>query len=139
MDGLKWSPSYETGHPEIDSDHRNLFALVEAIREGLAKRDAGPIISLVQDFIDASERHFAKEEKILVRLGFPDIDAHRIYHASLLAKARQLRDVCGAEIDSEKADACYKELIAFLIDDVIKGDSQFKSYLDHYGIARREP
>jgi len=138
VDGLKWSSAYETGHPEIDSDHRNLFALVEGIREGLAKRDPGLTSSLVQEFIDASARHYAKEEEILVGLSFPDIDAHRVYHASLLAKAKQLRQVCAGEIDPEKADACYKELVAFLIDDVIKGDSQFMSYLSQYGVARKE-
>lgn len=136
MDGFKWLPSYEIGHAEIDGDHRHLFKLVEAIRGGLAKRDSGLTGAEVQKFIDAAEKHFAREEEILAQAGFPEIDRHKAYHTSLLTKAKQLGRICGTEIDPKKADACYGELISFLVDDVVRGDSQFKSYLEHRGVTR---
>ena len=138
MNHLKWSPAFETGVAEIDDDHRNLFALAEAIREGVAKRNTALISVPAQAFIDAAEKHFAREEEILVRVAFPDIDGHKVYHASLLTKAKQLKQVCDVEMDPEKAKACYDEVITFLIDDVVRGDSQFKSYVNHYGFARRK-
>lgn len=138
MDHLKWSPTFETGVPEIDDDHRKLFALVEAIREGIAKRDTTLTRASVKEFIVAAENHFTKEEEILVRIGFPDIDAHKVSHASLVTKATQLKQVCNGEMDPEKASACYDEIVAFLLDDIVRGDSQFKSYLNHYGFAGRK-
>lgn len=138
MDGFKWLPSYETGDAEIDSDHRKLFALVETIREGLATLDARSTNAAVQEFIDAAAEHFAREEEILVRVSFPGLDDHRVYHTSLLAKAKQLGKICSTESDPKKASACYDKLIAFLVDDVVRGDSQFKSYLDHFRAAHKE-
>lgn len=135
MDGLKWSKTFETGVPEIDGEHRHLFALAESIGEELGRGDLRLSEAKVRDFIDAAESHFANEEKILVRIGFPDVEDHRVYHASLVAKAKQLREVCHVEKTIEKADACYHEVLAFLVDDVVRGDTQFKSYLHHHGLG----
>jgi len=136
MDALKWSRTFETGVAEIDDDHRHLFLLAEAIRESVAKRDLGQSSTTVQRFIAAAEKHFVREESILAQTGFPDLAGHKVYHASLVAKARQLRLVCDIELDFAKADACYAELVAFLVDDDVRGDSQFKSYLQNRGPAR---
>lgn len=137
VDGFKWSPAFETGEPEIDKDHRALFALANSIGEDVGKRGSCSCSAHVKDFIDLAERHFAKEEKILARFGFPDLEAHKVYHASLLAQANRLKQVCDAATDPEAAEACYGELVAFLVDDIVRGDSQFKSYLDHHGFIAR--
>jgi hemerythrin len=136
MDALKWSQTFETGVTEIDDDHRHLFRLADAVRESIVKEDMAQSSTTLQHFIDAAQQHFVREERILAQLGFPDLAAHKVYHSSLVAKARQLRLVCDIEVNAAKADACYTELVAFLIDDVVRGDSQFKSYLQHYGSDR---
>ena len=136
MDALKWSRTFDTGVAEIDDDHRHLFLLAEAVRESVAKRDLGRSGTTVRHFIDAAEKHFVREETILAQAGFPDLAGHKVYHASLVAKARQLGLACDIEMDVAKADACYAELVAFLIDDVVRGDSQFKSYLQNHGPGR---
>jgi hemerythrin-like metal-binding protein len=138
VDGLTWLPSFETGVPEIDDDHRKLWALANGIRDGIDALDSELTGARVQDFIGTAEKHFALEEDILARSGYPDLEAHKRYHTSLLAKARQLSLVCDAEMDPKKAGACYAELVAFLIDDVVRGDSQFKSHLDYHGFVRKK-
>lgn len=137
MEQLKWSPNYETGVADIDQDHRRLFALADAIYEGVTTRDAAQTAHRVQSFIGACKAHFAWEEDVLARAGFPGLESHRVYHTSLLAKADELRRVCDVEIDLEKAQSCYEEVIAFLIDDVLKGDVAFNSYLDYFKGGRR--
>jgi hypothetical protein len=44
-----------------------------------------------------------------------------------------LREACSLEQAAKKADACYHEVLAFLVADVIRGDTQFTSYLHHHG------
>jgi hemerythrin len=136
MDRFKWSPLFETGIADIDGDHRALIALATAIGDGLARRDER-FRATLQEFIDAAEKHFTKEEDILGRAGFPDLDAHKAYHASLLTRAKELRKICDAEGDAEQAASCYSGLVDFLIDDVVRGDTQFKSFLDHRGLTDR--
>ncbi len=137
MDRLKWSTSFEIGVDDIDSDHRNLFVLARAIDAGLSRRDAALTAALVQKFIDGCEAHFAREEQYLRRAGYPQVDSHRHYHAVLLDKAKALREVCDAKSDPTDAHRCYDEVIAFLIDDVVRGDMMFKSFLDDRGLTRQ--
>ncbi len=133
MDGLKWSAAFETGLAEIDSEHRHMFALANSVGDALAQRDFSLADARVREFIAAAEAHFAHEEAILARVGFPDLAAHKRYHASLVEKARRLREICRIEEVAGKADACYHEVLAFLVDDVIRGDTQFTSYLSDRG------
>lgn len=136
MNNLRWSPTFETGVAEIDDDHRTMFALATAIGDGIAKRDEA-FRAALQQFIALAERHFAKEEGILVRAGYPGVDKHKAYHAALLAKAQQLKAICDGKDDPTQAGECYIALVDFLIDDVVRGDTQFKSFLDTEGLARK--
>jgi hemerythrin len=135
MDKLTWSPAFETGVADIDSDHRTMFALANEIGEGIAKQDK-TFRAKLQRFIALTEAHFAREEELLVRSGYPDAEAHKAYHASLMAKAQELKAICDAKGDSEQAGGCYLALVDFLIDDVVRGDTQFKSHLDDRGLTR---
>lgn len=132
MERLKWSPTYETGVPEIDDDHLKLFVFADSIHEGLVKRDSSLTRRQIEEFIARCKRHFAVEEAVLVRAGFPGLEAHKAYHASLLARANELRQICDVEIDFDKANACYEEVVSFLIDDVLRGDVAFNSYLHYF-------
>lgn len=137
MERLKWSPTYETGVADIDQDHRRLFALADAIYEGVAQRDATLTAQQVQGFIEACKTHFAWEEDVLARAGFPGLEGHKVYHTSLLAKADELRRSCDVETDLDKAHDCYEEVVAFLIDDVLRGDIEFNSYLAYFKGGRK--
>lgn len=134
MHNLRWSPTFETGVAEIDDDHRAMFALATEIGDGIAKQDAG-FRTALQQFIALAELHFAKEEDILVRAGYPNVDRHKAYHTALLTKARQLKAVCDRKDDPAQAGKCYGALVEFLIDDVVRGDTQFKSFLDAEGLT----
>ena len=134
MDRFKWSPTFETGIGEIDDDHRKLFALADVIRDVLAS-NAATGASLVDEFIEESRAHFRREEAVLARIGFPNRDQHIGYHNSLIAKAEELKRICSAEDDPVRAQSCYEGLIGFLVDDVIRGDSRFKSYVHHHGFS----
>ena len=136
MKPLAWSPTFETGIAEIDEDHRRLFALAESIRDSMTRQDRNHCVALVHEFIGAAENHFAKEEAILDRADYPEAGAHKSYHAKLQDKATRLKQVCDVEQDPQKAKECYDELIVFLIDDVVRGDTQFKSHLEERGYTR---
>lgn len=133
MARLKWSETYETGIAEIDNEHRRLFALAESIGDALVGQDLHLADLKIQDFIAAAQAHFASEEAILTREGFPGLDAHKRYHATLVDTAKRLREICSVERAATKADSCYHEVLAFLVDDVIRGDTQFTSYLKDRG------
>lgn len=133
---LEWSPAFDIGVEEIDSAHRRLFAMVHEIRNALEKQDRGLCRTRVEAFIRAAEKHFTEEEELLARVGYAEAEEHKAYHAALLNKAKRLKDVCNEEMKEGEAEDCYSEVMAFLFDDVVGGDKQFKSYLDHIGLTK---
>lgn len=134
---FEWLPVFEIGVPEIDDAHRHLFLLANEISEAIERQDRALCRVRIQAFIEASESHFAAEEKFLARVGYFDTESHRQYHATLLTKAKKIKQVCDDEMDRGVVNGqCYREVMAFLIDDVIRGDRSFKSYLDDQGLTR---
>lgn len=139
MSKFEWLPIFEVGVPEIDDAHRHLFALANEINEAIERKDCDLSRARVQVFIEASENHFAAEEKFLAKVGYVETESHRHYHAALLTKAKKVKQMCDDEMNRGQVKGeCYREVMAFLIDDVIRGDKTFKSYLDDKGIARGE-
>src|SRR6185436_3700280 len=78
IEPFPWLPVLEMGNEEIDRDHR------EAVEEGnhlirlLNARDSwAETVEMLRRSRDRSTRHFANEDKILKRAGYPGADAHR--------------------------------------------------------------
>ncbi|MFZ0694785.1 MAG: hypothetical protein WAN51_11680, partial [Alphaproteobacteria bacterium] len=97
-------------------------------RKNLEKPDLNLCRADVQAFIEASKDYFGKEEALLRRIGFPEVNEHTVYHASLLNHATELMRVCNDGISLPHVKACYDKVVGFLIDDVVRGDSGIKAY-----------
>ncbi|MDO8607386.1 MAG: hemerythrin family protein [Phaeospirillum sp.] len=124
------------GHPEIDQDHANLARIIDAIADSLDE-DGGTDACkrLLASFIEAATLHFSREEHILGEIGFPGLDRHRLYHEELLEQAVRVKQNCDAMVERHHLRGCFEEMARFLIDDVIRGDMEFVSFLQERGIV----
>ncbi|MGB8276066.1 MAG: hemerythrin domain-containing protein [Alphaproteobacteria bacterium] len=138
MDGFEWSPTFEIGVPEIDDDHRHLFDLAREIQAAVEEGEPAKCRALVEGFIDASQSHFAAEERFLARIRYEEFETHRKYHASLVTKARKLKQSCDEATRRGEVAECYLEVVGFLIDDILRGDIKLKSYFNHHGPSRQK-
>ena len=91
--------------------------------------------ALVKAFLEAAGTHFAEEEEYLRRAGYSDVAQHEAHHAVLLAKAAALEELCEDGLRGREAEKYYGDLLAFVIDEVVRADHKFKSYLDHKGLT----
>jgi hemerythrin-like metal-binding protein len=129
---LEWSPAFELGMRQFDDDHRKLFEIVNDVGSSIEARDYSRCHVLCGQFVSTFERHLAEEESYLVRIGFPDIQGHQALHARLMSEAQALKTACDAPGDGRLMKACHERMLNCLIDDVVGGDSQFKSYIENY-------
>lgn len=136
MAKLAWTPGFELGIEEIDEEHRQIFDVVVQIEESIERHDMARCSKLVSDFMDKIEQHFVNEESYLTRIGYPKIEDHSQYHQRLLSKAQVLKKICDSEIELGRIEQCYEETVSLLLDDVVRGDSEFKSFLEHKGLAK---
>jgi hemerythrin-like metal-binding protein len=88
---LTWKDSFNSGHPELDAQHRGLFAvaneLAAAARAGHSKAE---IMAIVHRLMDDVVHHFRHEEQLLEQVGFVELDEHAAEHARLVARGRAI-------------------------------------------------
>jgi hemerythrin len=76
----QWDPRLSVGNAALDAQHRNLLEHCNALADCLA--EAGPegerkFRQLFEELMTLSREHFAAEEALLARGGYPDLEAHR--------------------------------------------------------------
>jgi hemerythrin-like metal-binding protein len=112
---FSWSPSYESGHPVIDGQHRRLFGLAnEAIVALIDKQPKAVEELLLSKLAAHMAQHFYTEETALAVAGDPNLAEHRQQHRAVLAAAAALFE----RYHTGHADN--KDIIGFLTDSVIR-------------------
>ncbi len=131
---IAWLPSFETGLPEIDAEHRSLIDAIRKIETSLMEGDFGKCANQFAKFIDQSKSHFKNEEELLASIDFPRLEAHRIAHKKLLEMADKTLKTVETGLDQKEATKCLEEMIYFLLEDVIRADADFKSHAQENGL-----
>ncbi|MDR3012758.1 MAG: hemerythrin family protein [Chitinispirillales bacterium] len=80
-----WNPALETGHPLIDSQHKEL---IKAIDNLLTACKEGQVADKIDDtlnfLISYTKRHFGEEENLQRESNYPNFPNHRKLHESFV-------------------------------------------------------
>lgn len=70
---IAWNESYETGHHDIDAQHRRLLTLVDDLEAAEAHtHDSGEVIlGVLGHVMDFTILHFGMEEDLMKQVGYP--------------------------------------------------------------------
>jgi hemerythrin-like metal-binding protein len=130
--------AFRTGHSEIDAEHLRLAEIIDAVNDEI-ENGGGPEIckDLLQSFIEAAKSHFVNEERVLLEIGFPRLKEHCVYHNQLLTQATTVKQRCEEILESDHFQKCFEEMAKFFVDDVIRGDMDFVSFMEAKGITKR--
>ena len=91
MEKIIWSKNYETGHPVVDGQHKNLFTLINTVNTGIAEKKSKEILLDIIDRLSSYvEVHFKTEEDLMLASGYPDFNSHKKEHDSLQEQAGKL-------------------------------------------------
>lgn len=114
-DRLVWLDAYDSGNALIDSQHRRMFGIVNALFVEVAAGVTPRVLELLDDLIMHTIDHFRDEESYLERLAFGELEQHRHQHGVLLEKTLTRRHRLN------EGDGSYAELLEFLADEVVYG------------------
>lgn len=84
---LIWTEQFNSGHPTIDKEHRQLFALANKLIEyGFKAETLGKAMSVYKDITQHIEMHLSHEEDILKAIDYPEdaLQNHKKIHRRLL-------------------------------------------------------
>ncbi len=122
-----WRPEYSVGVDRMDRQHMYLISLIQKITEAAETYDAKAIVETILDMKDYAEIHFADEEAIMERRGYPGLAKHKQVHEWFFRQTEAFLD------DLEAAPlAVTVEVVAFLkewlVNHILKTDGDYAEY-----------
>lgn len=122
---MAWSPHFDTGFPEIDTQHRKLVAEINELARQLSRGDTPMLIERrIARLVKYAKLHFLTEEAMWAsRLaGDAALAAHRRHHAEFLPGLLELRTRVRGLSNDEGADALLDFLVRWLAAHILKED-----------------
>jgi hemerythrin len=134
MDFLEWNESFSVGIGSIDEEHKRLIALInrlyEGIKENKQEQVLGPIFNELGDY---TRSHFAHEEEIFARYGYPEDQEHALQHALLVGELQDLK--AGSRAN---ASLLSLKMMEFLRDwlgvHILEEDKAYSAFLKERGV-----
>jgi len=84
MDIAVWRSEYETGHSEVDDEHKTLFKLINNLGYAISQ-ESSPVIlkQLLNELINETVIHFENEEELVKPVGYGNYFTHKAKHSYL--------------------------------------------------------
>lgn len=93
MTFMPWKDAYLTGIPQVDEEHRAIFALLDrlhrSIEDGSARVVGGEILAELTAY---AEQHFALEEGMMQAVDYAGLADHRRQHHEARSAIHQFRN-----------------------------------------------
>ena len=128
---LSWSNKLSVGNAIIDSEHRNLIAMVNAIEAAFKTLDRPALLQELEQFEYWLCTHFENEERIAAAIGF-DFARNKLEHRNLLKEFHRMKDELNAMHGTwpdEVAQQHYQYLSDWIANHVIEEDMLMKPML----------
>jgi len=131
MDRYELPASLSIAYGNIDAEHQGLVDTLNAALRMSRSEPNAPVnyfLPFLRNLRDGMKHHFLHEEQEMAKLGYPELAQHKLHHANC---ARRLEEIQAAIVAGEKtADKdLLDELFDMILDDIIRADSGFKSFL----------
>lgn len=82
---IPWTNEMAIGHAEIDRDHQTLVEIVNRLHEAMLQGHGREVLTdIFNRLARYTHEHFAREEELMRRIGYADLQQHKQRHAELL-------------------------------------------------------
>lgn len=89
---MSWTDTYSIGIAEIDQQHKKLIDLINALHDAMTKGQAKTVLGkILGDLVSYCNGHFAIEEKLFDKYGYPDAADHKEKHQKMTSKVLALQ------------------------------------------------
>ncbi|MCG8618563.1 MAG: bacteriohemerythrin [Desulfobacterales bacterium] len=127
---IEWDETYSVDVPEIDKYQKDLFEKFNELIEirSAKKMDPKVATNLVSDLNDYVKMFFSKEESLLKKKKYPDLDVHAKAHRQFVKNSIALRREIAEDINNLTMDVIV-ELRDWLLDHIETSDSLYVPFL----------
>ncbi len=142
---IVWRKQLATGNDIIDRDHKYLFCLFNSIELALTTPDALIYLPVYfEQLFEYSREHFDREEKIQLRVGYPNPAEHKQQHQQILSSLEEINTELQQLVSKDNDEATLKALQTqfnkdllnlsreWVLEHMIKSDRLMEPYLKKY-------
>ncbi|MBC8339958.1 MAG: hemerythrin family protein [Rhodospirillales bacterium] len=127
---LIWTNEFRVGVDSLDADHIVIFSLINHIDEAhLSGTDERAIGRILKVLIDRAVAHFQREEMLMKRHGFPDLEAHAGEHRKIIEDLQILYEAYVNAPSAAISGEIVKVLSAWLEEHVLETDMCYRPYI----------
>lgn len=113
MKAYKWCDDLVVGIEEIDDDHRGLVTCLDDLFTACAAAQGPAVLKdILNRLMQYAREHFSREEDIMRKVGYPDLEDHRAMHAELVT---ELDDII-EQFDIDNSHELSNKTLQFLED-----------------------
>ncbi len=111
---MHWDPKMSVGLDVLDDDHKQLISIINRLGEDYQDEARHAAVQqLLRALQRYAEYHFAREEKVMLACGYPEIEEHQDEHRGFIAKIRELTRRFESNPETS-ADIVNEQLLSFL-------------------------
>jgi hemerythrin-like metal-binding protein len=120
---IQWSEALRIGEPVVDQQHQRLIEMIEGVPD---QPEAGDE-HLLPALLAYAGRHFADEEALMAKAGYPGLADHRMLHKTLTRTLLAYR----REFEAGHTDAYHLKQFVFrwIRDHIMDEDASFGRFL----------
>jgi len=87
---VKWNDSYSVGIESIDNDHKKLLGLINQLQTASHySTDENMVDEILNELVNYTKYHFDREEVMLKENNYPEFDAHKEQHESMISQVSE--------------------------------------------------
>lgn len=126
---LSWSNQYAIGDDVIDTEHEELFRLINDFHNRwLDAHDRQDIARVFNQLVAYAEMHFRHEEAVMESHDFPKLAEHKLLHENMVETIFQLhRSYMEENLNLEVSTM--KFVRAWLLEHILENDYGFRDFL----------
>jgi hemerythrin-like metal-binding protein len=81
---VDWKAEYSVNVPSIDMEHQKLFSMLNELHDAMRVGKGMAVApSILNRLVEYAQKHFANEEKLMMRAGYEDYASHKAEHKKL--------------------------------------------------------
>lgn len=133
---LSWTEEYSVGVKKIDEQHKHLFDMINEAHDSAGSvSDEEVLNKLIAGMDEFANTHFAMEEGLMEKHGYPKTDEHKRQHndfrmRTMITKTMQPGE--GAELNAIKV---FQYLADWLNDHILEIDMEMADFLKDKGVT----
>lgn len=126
FDVFPWICNFETGHKEIDKQHKKLFSLINKLARTLILEETVDLKLIFSELIQYTKFHFESEESIWAEFLKDDLwcSNHHSMHTSFLPAVSKIKNDAAAKPLVEVVEEILQFLISWLVNHIINDDKR---------------